>query len=1262
MNEVAHTVDDEAYTPTYAEAFPPLRTSAPVEAQANGERTESPLYNTQWSKMSVRSSTTTQVFCVPLEERRYKEMAEQQFGKKSGQQASICSDIMAKTGVAIEMSMAKDQSLTVVITGKVENVMKARKMVVQQLQTQAHDQVKIPKEHHRFILGPKGKKLADLELKTATKISIPRAEENSDLVTITGTRDGIERARHEIQLISDEQAKLAFERLSIPKEYHVFIAGPESINTKTWMEQTGARISIPPPFVMKNEVVVSGEKEGVRICVNNINKIFEEKRRNCQTVSVEVRKSQHKYVIGPRGSNLDEILAETGVAVEVPPLDSTSETITLRGEQEKLGPALTMVYSKANSVVIKDVNAPSWLHRFVIGKKGVTVRKITQDFPKVHIEFTEGEDKISVEGPPAEVEQAKASLEAIIKDLLSRMAFVELNVDPKYHRHIIGKSGANVARIKNETGVSIRVPADSEQSSIIRIEGSPEGVARAKQELMEMVNKMENEKSRDILIEHRFHRTLIGAQGGRIREIRDRFNQVVITFPEAGRKSDVVTLRGPRNDVDKAYRYLQQAYQEMLENNYSAEVHIFKQFHKNIIGKGGANIRKIRDETDTRIDLPSENNVSDVITITGKKDNVDKAKKMIEDIQKELANIKEVNIDIPHKFHNSIIGAKGRLIRSIMDECGGVIIRFPPEGSTSDKVIIRGPTDDVEKARKQLLELAHERKESGFSAEIHAKPAYHKFLIGRGGSNIREVRDHTGARIIFPTSGDQDQETITILGKKESVEQAKAELEQRIKDLDNVVEMEISVDPKHHRYFVARRGGVLRQIADEYGGVTVSFPRSGVASDRVVLKGAKDCVEGARNRILEIVTDLESQVSMECVIPQKFHRTVMGSKGYRVQEITREFDVGIKFPDRPVEGEAAAHAEGEEPLVNGDVPAENGTSNKQDTIIITGKEENCQQAKEALLALVPITEEMAVPFDFHRFIIGQRGKDVRKMMDDYDVNISIPPAEDQSNVVKITGPAANVERAKTAMEERVKQLEGEREDRELRNFKLELHVDPAYHPKIIGRRGAVISKIRDAHDVNIQFPEKNSEKQDLITITGYEANANEAKEDILKIVQDLDNMVTEEVNLDHRVHPRLIGGRGRAIRKVMDDYKVDIKFPSRDSDNPDLVLITGSEDNVLDCKDHLLNLEEEYLQDVIENEEMTKWTKPPSRAEESQRNRGGPPAGFTVRDAPWSPTAPDTSSTADFPGLGASSMRPSAAPEASGAPKYAVSWGPKIKR
>ena len=43
-------------------------------------------------------------------------------------------------------------------------------------------------------------------------------------------------------------------------------------------------------------------------------------------------------------------------------------------------------------------------------------------------------------------------------------------------------------------------------------------------------------------------------------------------------------------------------------------------------------------------------------------------------------------------------------------------------------------------------------------------------------------------------------------------------------------------------------------------------------------------------------------VTIECIIPQRHHRTVMGAKGCKVQTITSEFDVQIKFPDRDVYG------------------------------------------------------------------------------------------------------------------------------------------------------------------------------------------------------------------------------------------------------------------------------------------------------------------------------------------------------------------------
>lgn len=120
------------------------------------------------------------------------------------------------------------------------------------------------------------------------------------------------------------------------------------------------------------------------------------------------------------------------------------------------------------------------------------------------------------------------------------------------------------------------------------------------------------------------------------------------------------------------------------------------------------------------------------------------------------------------------------------------------------------------------------------------------------------------------------------------------------------------------------------------------------------------------------------------------------------------------------------------------------------------------------------------------------------------VNIWVPQPEKQLDVIKVTGLAANVERAKQGLLERVKELQAEQEDRvktqqqflscyclfnslswlilpscfqALRSFKVTMSVDPKFHPKIIGRKGAVISQIRKDHDVSIQFPDKGDEQQ-----------------------------------------------------------------------------------------------------------------------------------------------------------------------------------------
>lgn len=63
-------------------------------------------------------------------------------------------------------------------------------------------------------------------------------------------------------------------------------------------------------------------------------------------------------------------------------------------------------------------------------------------FAQVHIEFLDAGDVIKIEGPPASAEKANEILESQAKDLMNKMNFVEINVDAKYHKHIIGKGGS----------------------------------------------------------------------------------------------------------------------------------------------------------------------------------------------------------------------------------------------------------------------------------------------------------------------------------------------------------------------------------------------------------------------------------------------------------------------------------------------------------------------------------------------------------------------------------------------------------------------------------------------------------------------------------------------------------------------------------------------------------------------------------------------------------------------------------------------------
>uniref|UniRef100_A0A5S6Q752 K Homology domain-containing protein n=1 Tax=Trichuris muris TaxID=70415 RepID=A0A5S6Q752_TRIMR len=1215
----------------YEEDFPCLEPSvAPVQAPRTAP---APV---------IRRSNVTQIFQLPYEERRYRQTSD--VGERTGEQVA-CNEIMQKTGTVIELCHNKDQSLTIVVSGKRNEVEEARRLIVQSLQTQANRELHIPKQYHRALIGKEGRRLQELEKDTDCRILVPNRDSLSEMVKVIGPREGIEKAIHRVQAFVDEQSKMASDHLVIPKIYYPWIRGPDNATVERIMQETGARVNIPPPSASNELITVTGEKEGVEKASAMIRQIYEEKLAKAQIVKVRISRSQHRYIIGQYRSGITEILRETDVSVEVPTDDS--EYITLRGEPENFKRAIPMVYSRAVSVITAEIPCPLWLHKFIIGPKGSSIKAFIGSYPKLRVNF-EDDGFIYIEGTPEDVNSGKEALIERVAELQSEMAFDTVHVHPSLHGHIIGKNGLNIVRLRQEFDVNVIMPDPGSHSSEIRLEGKRDGVQKAKVEILSLAMKKENEKVRDILIENRFHRMLIGVKGEQVRELRQRFPDVIVTFPEPGRKSDIVSLRGPKDEVDRCYNVLQQTYHELLQNNYQVRVPIFKEFLKHIIGKDGYRIKKVIEETNTKIDIPSDagSSDSDVLIVTGKKADVAKAERVLQQMQSELASIVTLELTVPQVLHRTLIGVGGRLIHSIVEECGGVQVKFPTQDSKNPDVIsIRGPKEGAEKAKKLLADLAKDREASSFTAEVKAKPELFGFLIGSGGSRIKKMREaHPGVRILIPRQQDEEMDTIHVVGKKEDVLKVQKQLDDWIKELNQSVESTIEIDPKWHSHFWARSRSALREIQSQCGDVFVSFPKPGSNSSRVTLKGAKDCVEATKAKMLEYVSEWQNQVTSGVHIDPKYYRLLLRNRGSRIQELTQQYRVQIKFPER--DSLATSPSGG---FVNGDVNASGLTngidvgdepSNVNSIVSVTGLPENVEKVKELLLDELPVSETVPVLFEFHRSLIGRQGSEIRKFMEEFNVSVQIPPAEQHSDEIRLVGRRSCVQEALSAILEKVEQLKMEAKEKELKSFVAQVSVPVVLLPKLIGPKGHDIQKLRAKHDVQISIPRQGENVSvSEVSIIGYEKNANECKAEIEEMVNEFKSLITQPIALDCRVHSRLIGQRGKNIRRIMEKYNVEIRFPRPGDADPNLVIVSGKDDDsVYDCIDDLRNIEEEFLQDIVDRSAYSD----PQRLTEAWSSEQQTVLEFV--NAPWQRSTaateeankpvPDVANLQEFPSMG----------------------------
>nr|CAH8873264.1 unnamed protein product [Trichobilharzia regenti] len=1083
---------------------------------------------------------TTEVLEIPLEERRFvnQENENPAVGKGFNVQSKVCMEIARDTNVEMNVNTSKNHVLTIIISGEPGKVAEAKKRVTAELQQQETVRIPVPVEYRGYLIGRKGERLQELEASTMTRIVFPPNNAlDPNIVIVSGPRKGITEAEQLILEIVNRQSQQGFERLSIPKIYHPFICGPNSQFVNDLKSRTDTKINIPPPSVPVDEITISGKREGVAQAVKEIKAIYQERLETTKTMVLRVPRSQHRFINGQRGSGVADIMAQTGVSVELP-MDDGNEEIVLRGKPEDLGRAVSMVYQRAQSSKLEEIEAPHRFHRLLIGKGGATLSELLEGYKRVQVNFKENSDKIIIEGPSEEVEVVVERLRSRLEELQSTVARSTINVNPKYYRHIIGKQGATIGRLR-EYRVRVLLPhserGDSFTSDEVVIEGDPVGVEKAKLEIQKLVEKLENEKCKDIIIEPHIQsllRSNISGNPPYIRTIYDSFPLVRIIWPESestdlfmkNPTKSIVQLRGDRLQVDGAGEKLQKLIKQAIEENYREEIHIFKEIRTSFLGREFPKVRKLLDDTHTRLEFPNPNSDSDVFTVIGREENVHQAIEQLEEMQKKLACVKEVMVSIPSALTTKFAGDQAPSLRSICEQCEGVHIRFANKSGKNQSnrtaakklshmdIIVLGPEKEVDQACALLAELNAKVSELCAEEIVRANPRFHGILIGRHASNIRLFRKKYNVELIFPDRLECDPNLaseIRIVGTKESVGEAKLHLESVIKTLEDVVEESIPTDwntlkeiVQYRRTFIIPELDAVRVITPRYANYASyieadSDNSMGNPYEPLFIKliGSKACVETALQALDNVIKDIKEQVSQEFPLTDPSHMIVLERNRSQLPELERIYKVYIRLI-RPTENSEPNYSTLEERFDNSPEPHVLGI------LMITGVRERINQAfEDGIKPLLPIEVTFPVPQEFHRSLIvvpteisnsrehsrrpirsvgntkqatppdqaNNTTESLSKAIEirrKYSVIIRLPPQHAAgSNFIFLRGTPSKIAAAKHELTEWLKECEAAKADRIARNYEDSLEFPHRFLQTILALRTDICSK----HEVGMRL-------------------------------------------------------------------------------------------------------------------------------------------------------------------------------------------------
>lgn len=786
-------------------------------------------------------------------------------------------------------------------------------------------------------------------------------------------------------------------------------------------------------------IVVTGDREQVQAVVQAIEAQVEDMKRSFRSLVIQVPKRQHRFLVGDAAN---EILATSQCSVELAPVDDPSDEVTIRGPQTQLPAALSAVMEKANAVKVEVIDllaahrsAPNPLQhaknllRWLIARGKLPKKQGVQVYPprSALIEST-GTVQLEVVGAEqADVAEVRTAIDRLVKS--TPPSYVDsIDIDPLLHAMLIGKKGAN-AKEHEKKGVETVFPptasAEGEGRSdilLVFVPATPAADAKARDaEARRAIEEVKNDllkssvqaadlKTETLKVLSKYHRSIVGPGGSTLNAVLGEERTVAVRVGNAKGQTgaeDTITVRGPSAEVDRVVAALRKiakdAEEDAIVNGIEASLSVDSNHVKHLVGKSGAAITKLREELGVRIDFDDDaasgTSKKSKVTckITGRKENVEEARKRLAAQEEKLADEREEVLKIAPNLHSAIIG-KGGVWVLRLQENHGVRIEFPrqgeaAEGSTRraqkpDEVIVRGGKKGVAAAKSEIMELLEYEKENNNILEFEVGTTSLARILGKSGATVNQIRDDTGAQIDVTDSAGSNTSLIRLRGTKKAIADAKA----AISAIDNEVKGEdsftLTIPSKFHGQLIGPGGQNLRDIVSRATDSTadarstsqlVQFPRRGDKdADTVIVRGPAATAK-------KIKTELEAaaKIFMDRIchgvaaVPDQ-QRQLIGRGGSRRAELEAQYNVRLLFPGR--------HEHTNQDIDNA---AEVANAPAEHIVKILGNPEEVERAKKEIMASSATTRQVQVPQAAHSKLAN--GQFFSHLRSQFGVNVDAPP-------------------------------------------------------------------------------------------------------------------------------------------------------------------------------------------------------------------------------------------------------------------------------